>query len=188
MGRRPKLAIAPEQISEEIEVVTDPLPVPSIPEMPKPFEPREMALGDRTFLIAPISKRRTPTSFDDAGDFALEAIPLIKRMFGMVMTGNLDLELKDEDISNQNAIMNLITTANEQEFESLMRDMKNRLPRLVSMACQISIQEVKELAGSPLNTQLLEIAFAQIMADNILESVLGLTAGFGLSGSAAAGE
>jgi hypothetical protein len=167
---------------DEPEVPTLPAP-PALPEEPEEFEPVELALGDRVFLIGPISKRGGAQAYDDSADFAVEAMPMISRLFSLAIHGQADVRASVEKPSEV-IVAEMVQNLGEQDMLGLVREMRSRLPYLAMLACRgadpdITEDQIKELAGSPLNPELLAIVFTQIMADRLLETMLGLGAGFG---------
>lgn len=162
------------------------LPAPVAPPEPVPFTPVELPLGDRRFTIGPIASRGGVRAYDDSADFAVEAMPLISRLFSLAMAGQMELSVGNPERPEQ-VVHDLVENLGEQDMIGLVREMRSRLPYLAMIACrgtdpEISEDQIKELAGSPLNPELTNIVFTQIMADRLLETMLGLGAGFGIKG------
>jgi hypothetical protein len=162
------------------------LPQPEEPQAPVPFKPVDLPLGGRTFTIAPIAGRGGVRAYDDSADFAVEAMPLISRLFSLAMAGQMEIAMGDPG-KPEVVVAELVENLGEQDMIGLVREMRARLPYLAMIACRgtddaITEDQVKELAGSPLNPELTNIVFTQIMADRLLETMLGLGAGFGIKG------
>lgn len=162
------------------------LETPPEPAKPKEFEPVDLPLGDRTFTIAPIARRGGARAYDDSADFTIAAMPLLNRMIQMALAGTLDLGLSEDAPTPERVANEAILSLAEQDMAGLVREMKGTLPYLAMIACRgsdprITEDDVKALAGSPLNPELTEIVFQQIQAERLLETVLTLGTGFALN-------
>jgi hypothetical protein len=162
------------------------LPQPVEVPPPAPFVPVELPLGGRMFTVAPISTRGGVRAYDDSADFAVEAMPLISRLFTLAMAGQMEVAMGDP-AKPEAVVAELVENLGEQDMIGLVREMRSKLPYLAMLACkgsdpEITENQIKELAGSPLNPELTNIVFTQIMADRLLETMLGLGAGFGVKG------
>lgn len=182
-----------EELEAEMVAVADgadepvALPDPGTPERPEEFTPREMPLGDRRFTIAPIARRGGVAAYDQAADFMMEAMPLLQRLLGQAAISDapvfdeIDTERSDETAAA------LMATLAATDLRGVVREMRDTLPVLARLACagtdpEITVDEIKALAGSPLSTELLAIVMAQIEADRILEMTVGLGGGFAFGG------
>lgn len=170
------------------EIPTVSLPTPVMPDVPVKFEPVELPLGDRTFTIAPISARGTAEAYDDAADFTVAAIPLVTRMFNMAVSQSYTAGVVKPEGAGREALADVIHSIGDQDMIGLARDMRDSMAFLGMIACkntdpEITEDQVKALSGGPLNPELTQIVFTQIIADKILDTVIGLGAGFALNGN-----
>lgn len=155
-------------------------------EVPSPAEPRELQLGPRTFVIAPMASRGGSRAYDDAADFTIAALPLLQRMFTMAMASTIE---QAQGSSAHDVVGGMVAAISDQDIAGLIREMRDHMAYLGMLACRgtdpaITEDEVKELAGSPLSDQLAEIVFTQIAADGLFDKVISLGAGFSLAGRA----
>lgn len=180
---RTKKAITPAPIESAPDIK---LPNPETPAEPFPFQPVELPLGNRKFTIAPIASRGGEESYDDAADFTIAAIPLVTRMFNMAVAQQYTAGVNTSADANE-ALSNVVHSIGDQDMLGLVRDMRESMAYLGMIACKntdpnITEAEVKALSGGPLSPELTQIVFTQIMADRILDTVIGLGAGFALNG------
>ena len=166
------------------------LPNPTVPEKPATFEPVELPLGDRMFTIAPIASRGGKEAYNDSADFTTAAIPLVTRMFNMAVAQQYTAGV-NTDRSEQDMLADVIHSVGDQDMVGLVRDMQASMAYIGMIACKstdtdITEDDVKSLSGGPLNPELTQIVFTQILADRILDTVIGLGAGFAISPHATA--
>jgi hypothetical protein len=159
---------------------------PPEPEEPKPVEAQTKMLGGREFVISPICERDdVDQAFEDQSEFAILAIPVIQRIFGLAMTAATETGLEEANDPTAFA-REMVLSLHEQNIEDLLRDFKDRLPELATIACRgsepnITVSDVKRLSlkgGGLLNKELSEIVWTQIGAENLIAQALALLSDF----------
>lgn len=149
---------------------------------------KTVELGGRKFEIHPISDRSDSFAYDDSAEFLMLAIPVGSRVFNeMLKLGAENNEsisrLSKVDLSDDKSInsasMDLVDIITKSNIENLLRDVSSALPKLAAIACHYTDQDVteddvKSWAKSPLNSELWKAVIWQMKADNIIAQITNL--------------
>lgn len=135
-------------------------------------EQLSFTLGDREFNIVPFSSRED--AYDQQTEFLLLVTPLLMKILDVSFAAATSVK----DIVDLNNI----------DILPLLREFSSTLPQLVAIICQgsdpsITVEDVKKLAKSLLNQNLLMAVIYQVQADNMIEDILNLKNAFGELGT-----
>lgn len=148
--------------------------------LPEPIKPsNEFCLRDRTFKVVAFRDREDDKAYDDSVEFTVRSVPLITKIMGVM--GTVDsFGIMAPDASFDSFSSSIVE---DMDLGKLLAELGYALPDMVAIICHatdpmITPTDVKKLAGSLTNIELLRAVFLQFAAENLGEQLKGLKSAF----------
>ena len=148
---------------------------PTTPQV-APVEAITFTLGGREFEIAPIGTRGTAEAYDDAGDFADLILPMMKQILESVERAGAAASAETlAAMTPLQQVTEILGICEDTGVLAMLREFRPVLPKLAAIAARgtdptITENDIRKLAGSPYNPEVMTAIILQAAAEDILAS------------------
>lgn len=134
-------------------------------------DPNVFHIGDIEVVVRPFSDRPEKYAYDDEAEFVTDALPLLIKVMSL-----------QEDAANAVSISHM----NHYDLINLAREFMKTFPKLAANVCwstnrDITEDDVKAAAKSPLHAGMIGAVLSQIVVSGLIEQAKGVMDSFGFA-------